>query len=203
MEEIKNNINNLEEINKESYEELMKLLKNKLDDETKKQKKLSLKKSHRKYYENNKDKVLETQHEYIKNNIERIREQQKLYRLRKKEEMKPIIEAKRLEKQRIKAEKEAEKLKNKRPVGRPRKNKDEINQKIVKDNENNDVIKPEAIKPKRGRPRIIKQDTNGHEDFHPLVDENLHVISGVNIQDDMNQDIIIKPKNKRGRPRKY
>lgn len=162
MEDIKNNINNLEEINKENYEELIKLLNEKLDNQTKTQKKLSLKESHRKYYQNNKERILEKQHKYNDENKDKIKVQQKEYRLRKKEEMKPIIEAKRLEKQRIKAEKEAEKQKNKRPVGRPRKQDNELKYprkepKIIKDEkpEEAPVIKPIPVvnKPKRGRPK--------------------------------------------------
>lgn len=156
MEEVKNNINNLDELNKENYVELIKVLYDKLNDSTKSQMKKSMKEAQKKYYENHKDKIKEKQHEYIMNNLDVIRERQKKYRERKKEEMKPIIEAKKLEKERIKQEK----LKNKRPVGRPRKNKDnninsdiDIKPRIIKDEENNELIKPEPIKPKRGRPR--------------------------------------------------
>ena len=101
----------------------------------------------KKYYEKNKEKIREKQHQYVIENIDIIRERQRKYKEKKKEEMKPIIEAKRLEKERIKAEKEA----HKRPVGRPRKNitlqTDNTNKTII--NEPKDII----VMRKRGRPR--------------------------------------------------
>lgn len=151
MESLKDTINNLENINKDEFKELVKLLQDKQIDNDDKiytnfLPKASVEKQNKaklNYYYRNKDKIREHQQEYIKNNIEEIRERQNKYREKKKEEMKPLIEAKKAEKERIKAEKEAEKEANKRPRGRPRK----IIVEQPKEEKSDIVIK------KRGRPR--------------------------------------------------
>ena len=165
MEELKSSINKLEDLNKDNYVEILRVLYDKLNNDTKTEMNKKQKETLKKYYQNNKEHLLEKQKEYNRNHKEEIKEKQKKYREKRKEEMKPIIEARKKERQ---AEREAirqEKLKNKRPVGRPRKPDNELKTprkqpKIIQD-ENSEEIQPKQelnedsieIKPKRGRPK--------------------------------------------------
>lgn len=162
MDTLKASLNSMNEIKKEDYNEIIRLLNNKLEEPVKNKKHESLRKAQKKYYENNKDVIREKQHEYMINNIDEIRQKAKLRRERIKEEMKPIKEARKLEKERIKAEKLAEKEANKKPRGRPRLPDDQLKHprkqpKIIQDenpDENHEIKPEESIKKKPGRPRL-------------------------------------------------
>ena len=129
MEGIKKVLENIEE--RENINELFNILKSKKDQFKDIERIENRKKIQKEYYQRNKEKRKEYQHNYGLNHIEEIKEKQKEIRDKRKEELAPIREAKKLEKERLKAEKEAEKQKNKRPVGRPKKilTEEEIKQK--------------------------------------------------------------------------
>ena len=154
MEELKSSINKLEDLNKDNYVEILRVLYDKLNNDTKTEMNKKQKETLKKYYQNNKEHLLEKQKEYNRNHKEEIKEKQKKYREKRKEEMKPIIEARKKERQAereaIRQEKLKEKMMNKKPRGRPRKivqsNSEEIQ---PKEEINEDSIE---IKPKRGRP---------------------------------------------------
>lgn len=183
MELLKEAINNLESINKDEFKELVKLLQDKQKDDDDKVfttflPKASVKKQNEaklNYYYRNKEKIKEKQHEYVMNNIDEIRERQRLIREKKREEMKPIIEAKKAEKERIKAEK----LANKRPRGRPKKVKPEEPVHKVDGLRANQMISPE--------PKVVPEE---------------QLTDSIEIKPQLpqpQQEI----KRRRGRPRKY